>query len=207
MRYAGILMVVLMGCNEITPSGGLLDPVRLEAPVVAPPVAVDGDEGEPEAPQDGFDFDGDPSDAEGEDDEPLTDQELQARLLGVDPSMLAPPEPKPEPEAAPAAATNVVVQAAAPMPDWNPEAPLEDAWGVRLISTLHDVQPPRAVIALPSGEEIVVQPGTMLPQARLVVLAVGKTAIQVARVTPQGFYAKVETETVAALFAPNPITP
>ena len=58
------------------------------------------------------------------------------------------------------------------------------------------------MIALPSGEEVVVQPGTMLPDAHLVIIAIGKTAIQVARVTPQGFYAKIETETVASLFAP-----
>ena len=49
------------------------------------------------------------------------------------------------------------------------------------------------------GTELVVQPGQMLPEHNLVVLAVGGDAIQVARVTPQGFYAKVETETVGAL--------
>jgi len=129
--------------------------------------------------------------------------ELQAKLLGVDPALIskpAPPVAAPAPQ--PVQAPSVVVQTGQQVPDWNPEAPLEDAWGVRLISTIHDVQPPRAVLALPSGEEVVVQPGSMLPNAHLVVMAVGKTAVQVAKITPQGFYAKVETQTVASLFAP-----
>ena len=199
MRYVGILMVVLIGCNPVTPSGALLEPVHVDPILTAAPVAVeDGDEAASVAVQDGFDFDADLAEEDAGANEDLTDIELQAKLLGVDPSTLT----KPEPAAAAPAAPTVVVQAAAPMVDWNPEAPLEAAWGIRLISTLHDVQPPRAVIALPSGEEVVVQPGTMLPEARLVIIAVGKTAIQVARVTPQGFYAKIETETVASLFAP-----
>ena len=199
MRYAGILMVVLIGCNPVTPTGALLEPVQLDPIVVtAPVVAVDGDEEAPVGVQDGFDFDAEGGEEDADAAEALTDLELQAKLLGVDPRTLA----QPEPVAATPVAPSVVVQTAAPIPDWNPEAPLEAAWGIRLISTLHEVQPPRAVIALPSGEEVVVQPGTMLPDAHLVIIAIGKTAIQVARVTPQGFYAKIETETVASLFAP-----
>jgi hypothetical protein len=63
------------------------------------------------------------------------------------------------------------------------------------------------MIALPDGQEIVVQPGQMLPEHHLVVLAIGRDAMQVARITPQGFYAKVETETVASLFQPTPTGP
>jgi hypothetical protein len=77
---------------------------------------------------------------------------------------------------------------------------------VRVLATLLDIQPPRAILGLPDGAEQVVQPGAMLPEQGLVVLAIGRDAVQLAKVTPQGFYAAVRTETVQALY-PNTGTP
>jgi hypothetical protein len=40
----------------------------------------------------------------------------------------------------------------------------------------------------------------MVPEIGVVVLAIGRDAVQVAHITPQGFYAKVDTETIRALY-------
>jgi hypothetical protein len=67
------------------------------------------------------------------------------------------------------------------------------------MATLLDVQPPRAVLALPDGTERVVQPGAFLPEHRLIVLAIGRDAVQVAHVEPIGFMSRVETTTLRSL--------
>ena len=122
--------------------------------------------------------------------------EMQARVFGVDPDSVSAPVPSAPaaPEAPPAPGTEL------PSPQWISDTPVGGSWGVRLLATVHDVQPPRAMVALPDGTEIVVQPGQMLPEHHLVVLAVGRDAVQLARITPQGFYARVETETVGSMF-------
>jgi hypothetical protein len=76
------------------------------------------------------------------------------------------------------------------------------SWGVSLLATLLDVQPPRAVIALPDGSERVVQPGALLPEHRLVVLAIGRDAVQIAHIEPMGWNSRVQTSTLRSLFQP-----
>lgn len=95
-----------------------------------------------------------------------------------DEPVAAAPEPTPDP---------------AVTPRWTPDTPMAGSWGVRLVSTLPDTQPPRAVLALGAGGEVVVEPGTMVPSAHLVVLAIGREAVQVARILPEGDHARVET--------------
>jgi hypothetical protein len=86
---------------------------------------------------------------------------------------------------------------------WDPRVPLPQvSFGVRVLAVVLDVQPPRAMLALPDGREVVVQPGTMLPADGLVILAIGRDAVQVAKFTPAGYYATVQTYTVQAMYAP-----
>lgn len=107
------------------------------------------------------------------------------------------PEPAPETTALPAPAP--APNPAAPV--WDPSKTLPDtSFGVRVVAVLVDVQPPRAVLGLADGQEVVVSPGSMLPAQGLVVLAIGKDAVQVAHVSPNGFSAKVEVSTVQALY-------
>lgn len=116
---------------------------------------------------------------------------LQAMLLGKP----APPPPPPvvAPEPAPAAE--------APVPVWDPERPLPEAtFGVRVLSTLSHLQPPRAVLGLPDGAETVVQAGTILPEQHVIVMAIGRDVVQLARVVPEGYFARIETQNVTALF-------
>ena len=72
-------------------------------------------------------------------------------------------------------------------------------WSVRLLRILPDVAPPRAVLGLPSGREIVVSPGTMIPEHDLVVMAIGTDAVQVDRIVADGDRTRVETEVLRPL--------
>ncbi len=73
-------------------------------------------------------------------------------------------------------------------------------WGVRLVSTVSSAQPPRAILGLPDGSEMVVQPGSFLPEARVFVLAIGHDQVQIAHVIPEGDRARVETEMLSSLY-------
>lgn len=195
--------VALMACDPIAPSDDIFSPRKVVAAAAVPVAAVQVDDSTEAAPVDDGSFDFDSEDrkddeADGEEVDPL---QLQARLFGADPSAMPAPAPAPVPAPAPAEAA----VAGAPMmgmapPVWNAGQPLEGSWGIRLVAVVTGVQPPRAVIALSDGTEVVVQPGDMLPEARIVVMAVGANAVQLAHVSPEGFYASVRTETIASLY-------
>ena len=107
-----------------------------------------------------------------------------------------------EPEPVVAEPEPVVVSApSAPVP---PAVGLasQPAWGVRLLSTLPHAQPPRAALGMPDGREVVVAPGSMLPEAGIIVVAVGANNAQLAKVTPEGDHAEIETVTLQAQYAP-----
>ena len=195
-----MLLVALSACQSMANPGDPLQavPVSGNGAVVAPANLT--------GPQGDFDFEGEdrPIEEFGEQgDGGLSDEDLlalQARANGLDPSDVTAPSPEPVAEAVAAAP----MPAAMSIPEWDPAQPLAGgSWGVRLLATLHDVQPPRAVLGLPDGEEIVVQPGSFVENHRLVVIAVGRDVVQLSRITPQGFYAKVETETLQSLFTPT----
>ena len=193
-----ILLTALAACETTQSTGRVFEPAVVSAPAAAAPAAATAP-----APQGGFDFEGeDRGPDEGGEGSDLDPVALHAGLFGADPGEFAPaPEPEPAPAPAPTPTPVAAIGPAMAAPVWEAGAPLEGSWGVRLMATLHDVQPPRAVLSLSDGQELVVQPGQMLPEHKLVVLAVGRDAVQIARVTPQGYFAKVETETVASLFA------
>ena len=69
--------------------------------------------------------------------------------------------------ATPATATHapVSVTPTATLPAVTTQASLGDntGWPVRLVQTLPDTQPPRAILGLPDGRELVVSPGTLIP--------------------------------------------
>ena len=195
----GVLLVGLAACVPMENPGDPFQPVMVAAAKVVPARASAAPA---TGPQGDFDFDAEDRpepelsglDSEMSDDELLA---LQARAIGLHPSDLTKPAPvpAPTPTAMPANPAPIVV------PEWDPAQPLPaGSWGVRLLATLHDVQPPRAVLGLPGGEEIVVQPGSFIEAQHLVVIAVGRDIIQLSKVTPQGFYAKVETQTIQSLF-------
>lgn len=193
MRGWLALTVLLAGCSPVPPSSDLLAPA---APPSAPTAA---------GPQGSFDFDGEDRPADDAEDGGEQDPiKLQARLLGLSPDAVSAPKPAPsgDPMVAALAAESAPPAPAMPAPQADPAAApmMSGSFGVRVLSTLIDVQPPRAVLGLASGREVVVQPGTMLPDDHIVVLAIGRTGVQIATVTGEGYSARVETTTVPALY-------
>jgi hypothetical protein len=98
------------------------------------------------------------------------------------PATLAAPPP-------PAAVTPLAAISPAPSP-----------WPVRLVMTLPQAQPPRAILGLPGGKEIVVTPGSMVPEEGLVVMSVGRDRVQLARIQPQGDHAAVAELTLTTQY-------
>jgi hypothetical protein len=79
--------------------------------------------------------------------------------------------------------------------------PTSVAWGVRLLGTISNAQPPRAALGLPDGTEVVVTPGSMLPSVGMVVITVGANSVQVARVSPAGDHAEIEMVNLVAQYS------
>ena len=71
---------------------------------------------------------------------------------------------------------------------------------IRLVTSLPDAVPPRAILALPGGKEIVVKPGQMVPEVGLIVLRISADSVEISRVEPDGHQATVHNET---LHTPN----
>lgn len=66
-------------------------------------------------------------------------------------------------------------------------------WPIRVVKTNMELTPPRAIIGLPDGSEIVVQSGHMLPEQNLVVMSIGERVVGFAKIHAQGDHARVET--------------
>jgi hypothetical protein len=187
------LVAILTACTSMEPSGSPLTPVRVTAAPSARPVAAP--EGPTPAVPPNSPFAEDDPFLEGPEDPAKapsgTDAWLRLQLENAD----NPPAPTPEVK---------VIEAPAPapsMPVWDGQSPLQGdgSWGVTLLATMVDVQPPRAVLVFPDATERVVQPGTMMPDHHLVVLAIGRDAVQIAHIEPMGFMSRVQTSTVRKL--------
>jgi Tfp pilus assembly protein PilP len=195
-------LLVLVACEpQLNPSSDLTAPVQ---DVLSEPTASLSGDTPASVPEEGFDFGGDVDGVEDVDvsSEPVTDAELQARLLGI-------PAPV-------KSATDKQTEAAAsgaeePLPSIIPEVttrnslidpsqPLTGSWGLRLVSTVSDADPPRAILGFLDGHEEVVQAGALLPAEGVAVLAIGKDMIQIAEIIPAGDHARVESRVITALF-------
>ncbi len=199
----GLAAVALTACEAVPPSPsisgvftGTPDAVTAPAPRTdRTPLHDEPGDGIVEATPEAFDFDADaPSDEPGAE---RSDDELMA-AMGV---AAMPVVPAPEPVVAPEPVIEILpVPGIAPALAWQPGDALPGGWGVRLVSTVTGAQPPRAILGLADGTEMVVEPGTLLPDARLVVLAIGRDAVQVAEVVPEGDRARVESRVLSALY-------
>lgn len=210
MRHLAPLMVLLAACEPIPPSESvqsLIEPHQ-EPVVVAPASEAVMPEQVPSAAPDGFDFEADAHDTEPV--EPRSDVDLLASM-GIEPDTEADTEPDTEALADVDADTEVLLAeeplavaqpvAAPASAAWTPDQPVAIGFGVRLVSTMTRAQPPRAILGLSDGSEVVVEPGSMIPSEKVVVLAIGEDAIQIAEVTPMGDRARVESKVLSALYA------
>lgn len=103
-----------------------------------------------------------------------------------------------DPGEAPAAAE--VVAAPAPALPSTEVAPASLRFPVRLLSTLPQAQPPRAVLGLPDGKEVVVSPGSVLGDEGVVVMAVMSGRVQLALIHPAGDHAVIESLELSAQY-------
>lgn len=126
---------------------------------------------------------------DGEQETPATEEASEFDALV---QQIVEQDDKPEGEPEPEKTDEPVVLSAAPV----------GGWGLRLISTLPGTQPPRAVIALPDGKEIVVEPGTFLTEQRMVIVSIERDSVQVTKFTPDGNRAKSATETLVPQYRP-----
>lgn len=72
-------------------------------------------------------------------------------------------------------------------------------WPLRVVKTESDLNPPRAILGLPSGEEVVIRPGMQLPEENLVVMSIGSKAVVLARIHTEGDHAQIEHLTLPSL--------
>ena len=71
---------------------------------------------------------------------------------------------------------------------------------MRLVTTVPNASPPRAILGLPDGREIVVNPGSMVPDFGLVVVAISPGAAELAKIAPAGDHATIESVTLRAQY-------
>ncbi|MFT4621456.1 MAG: hypothetical protein ACI8PZ_000108 [Myxococcota bacterium] len=191
MRWFAVIAVLAGGCESIPSSGRVFQPV-----VTAPARGV----ATPALPAAGGDEPLVPGEAPAEHPPPASTEDplaLRARLAGVAPEALSEP-----PAAAPAAPAAIAPLIPIPVqvPVWDPGRPPEASmWGMRLLTTLSGTLPARAVLVLPDGAEIVVRAGDMIPEHRVVVWAVGRDRVELAHVSADGAFARVETKALQAL--------
>jgi hypothetical protein len=73
-------------------------------------------------------------------------------------------------------------------------------WPVRLVGTMSDAQPPRAVLGFATGEEVVVTPGMLLPAHQIVVMSIGASQVQLAQIIPTGDRATIQSMSLQAAY-------
>lgn len=82
---------------------------------------------------------------------------------------------------------------------WRP-ATVKDGWRPTLVGTLMDGPTPRAVLAMPSGEEKVVKAGDMLSDDGVVVMTIGDKFIELAVIRSDEGRAQIENLTLSTQF-------
>lgn len=77
--------------------------------------------------------------------------------------------------------------------------PSVGVWPLRVVKTEANLNPPRAILGLPNGEEIVIRAGMQLPEENIIVMSIGSKAVVLARIHPEGDHARVEHLTLPSL--------
>ena len=186
----------LVACQQVPPEGNPLEPVKVRA--AAP---VDEDAAEPA---------GAVSTPEDEEAVFTLSSEEMASALTDSPEIAAPSsestpgdEPKGEGDAAgEGAGVSTAPVVDTPQPAARPGWPTQGAtaWPVRLVTTVPNASPPRAILGLPDGREVVVNPGSMVPDLGIVVVAISPNSADLAKVAPAGDHATIESVTLTAQY-------
>ena len=193
VMFRPLFLMCLIGCEQIEPAGDPLRPVAIEEG--APPVDVTEAVMEAE-------------DLEEEEGFTISSEELAAIADGGNAEALPPPpeegtkdtpsEAAPPPPPPQAAAPPTPQAGTMPATGW-PQT-LGKAWPVRLVTTVPNASPPRAILGLPDGKEVVVNPGSMVPDLGLVVVAISPGSAELAKIAPAGDHATIESITLRAQY-------
>lgn len=190
-----LLLALICGCEQIEPSGNPLQPAKVAAaaPTVVPVHVVDG-VAAIEDSEETFSL-------SSEEMAPGAPAEVVEK--GADhtpPSAEATPVATATDDVAPTASASVStpVPAATASIGWPQQ--VGKAWPVRLVTTVPNASPPRAILGLPDGKEIVVNPGSMVPDFGLVVVAISPGAAELAKIAPAGDHATIESVTLRAQY-------
>ncbi len=73
-------------------------------------------------------------------------------------------------------------------------------WPVRLVTTIPNATPPRAILGLPDGPAVALKPEAVVPDTGLVVVAIAPNSAELARIAPAGDHATIETMTLRAQY-------
>ena len=193
-----MLTLLLVACQSVEPSWDLFTPVAAECGPEGEVVAEEAVVVDPmfEEMRRRAACADDPLNCDSDDAEP----EPEPEVAEVEPEPeVEPSESEPEPESEPAIAEVEDEGAPAALPDPIGMA-TQPNWGVRLLKTLPTAQPPRAALGLSDGTELVVSPGSMIPEAGLVIVSVGDGIAQVATVEAAGDHAQIGTLTLHAQY-------
>ena len=185
----------LVACEQVTPSGNPLEPV----PVVAQEEAVSaeaglvsaGEQAEEAADEEVFTISSEEL-AEAVSTPSTTDDSEE---VSTDSASVEGQEPK---AAAPIASPAVENAQNSPRPGWPGQ--VANKWPVRLVTTIPNASPPRAILGLPDGREVVVNPGSMVPDLGIVVVAISPNSAELAKVAPAGDHATIESMTLTAQY-------
>lgn len=211
MRTLSLLTLLLTACETTEPSGSPFSPVEVAPPAAAGPEGTVDEAGEePVDPRfslyDGLveisseelggradpGADGDVDAASGEGAEGGAGGSEGGDAVADAAGAEVEPE-GPEPQPAVVGTLTMGSSGGAPAPGWSAAA---GGWPLRLVSTTPGAQPPRAILGLPDGQELVVRPGTMVPAAGVVVMSVGAGSVELARILPAGDHALVQSQTL-----------
>ena len=170
-----LLLAVFAACQSMPTSGEILSPVHVESatPDASAPAAEAGDSR--------FDLDPEPF--------VITSDEMAKNATGT--------QTPAGPDASGSEAAAAGAPALAPPPIGLP--PLAQ-FPVRLVSTLPTAQPPRAILGLPSGQEVVVAPGSVLAPEGLVVMSIGDGRVQLAKIQQAGDHAQIDSIEISAQY-------
>jgi len=188
-----LLLALICGCEQIEPSGNPLQPAQVAAaaPTAVPVHVVDG-AAAIEDSEETFSLSSE---------EMAPGAPVEVVEEGADhtqPSADPTPVATATDDVAPTASASTPVPAAAASIGWPQQ--VGKAWPVRLVTTVPNASPPRAILGLPDGKEIVVNPGSMVPDFGLVVVAISPGAAELAKIAPAGDHATIESVTLRAQY-------
>jgi hypothetical protein len=190
--YRLLLLSLLVACEQVAAVGNPLEPVVVTAPDrVIPEVTADLSETQEATEEAPFSISSEELAENAKEEtkaEPVT--AVQIERASVSPPTQAASTPQPSPSPAP--------PEAAPSSHW-PQT-LGKSWPVRLVTTVPNASPPRAILGLPNGKEVVVNPGTMVPEFGLVVVAISPGSAELAKIAPAGDHATIESVTLRAQY-------